>query len=240
MVSGRDLVTRDGVVKRRRTADKDVDVVGRRREEVLLKVVLGDETGLTLPVRTSLVNEEVELELLRVLALDFLKLLLKQNVVLRNVTVKERDLGLVGRVLRDSANQLEERSNTGTTTNEANFVVLVGSVRVLGNGTLEGNSVVDVQAKDVVTKLTSLVSLDEDSESAGGIEIRNRSVRSDNIATLRGNILGQKARGVSEAESLVLGELEGKLLGLWKFLWLDNARIGNTNLSSTQSLSRRA
>jgi hypothetical protein len=211
-----------------------VDVVSRRREEVLFKVVLGNETGLTLPVRTSLVNKEVELELLRVLALNLLKLLLKQNVVLRNATIKERDLGLVGRVLGDSVNQLEERGNAGTTANETNLLVLVGKVGVLGNGSLEGDSVVDVQAKDVVTKLTSLVSLDEDSESARGLEIRNGSVRSDDIATLSGDKLGQKTGSVSEAESLVLGELKGEFLGLWKFLSLGNAQILNTNLSSKQ------
>lgn len=214
LVGRRDFVTRDSIVKRRRTTDENLDVVGRRSKEVFLEVVLGDETSLTLPARVSLVNEKVELELLRVLALDILKLLLEQDVILRNVTVEERDLSLVSRVLRDGADELEKRSNTGTTTNKTNFLMLVGRVRVLGNRTLEGNSVVDIQAKNVVTELTSLVSLNKNGKRAGSLKIRNGSVGSNDVAALGSDKFGQKTGSVGETEGFVIGKLKGELLGL--------------------------
>lgn len=215
LISRRNLGTRDGVVQRRRSTDEDVDVVGRRSKHVCLQVSLGNETSLTLPVRTSLVDKEVELELVGVLLLNGQKLILQQNIILRNTSVKEVNLGLVFGVLANTLNQLEQRSDTGATSNESNLLVLVGSPRVLGDGSLERNVVIDAEAKDVVAKLSGGVSLNNELEAAGNLKVGNRCVWSNNVVALCSDVFGQKRRGEGKAENRVVRQFKGEFLGLF-------------------------
>lgn len=212
LVGGRDLLARNGLVERRRATDKDLDVLLRGLEEVLLKVLLGDETSLALPAGGGLVKEEVELELLGVLGGNGLKLVLEQNVRLGHVTVEQANLGLVSGILLDGVDELVKRGDTTATTNEADLLVEVGLVGVLGDGSLEGNSIIEVEAEDVVTKLAGLVSLNQELERTGGLEVRDGSVRADHVGALLGDKSGEQAGSVSQAENIVCGELKGELL----------------------------
>ena len=70
----------------------------------------------------------------RVGILKVFELFLEQNVLLRDVAVHERDFGLVGGVVEDGADELVHGGYAGAASDEADVVVLVGRVRVFGNG----------------------------------------------------------------------------------------------------------
>lgn len=115
-------------------------------------------------------------------------------------------------------NQLEKGSDTSTTTNQANLSVLVSSVRVLGDRTLERNGIIGIKTENVVAKLSGLILLDDKLEAARGLKIRDRSIRSNHIRALGSDVLGQKARSVSETQDIISRKLEGEFLGLQKKL----------------------
>lgn len=214
LISGGNLRARNSLGEGGRTADKNLDIVGRRSKQVLLKVLLGDVTSLTLPRVAGLVDKEVELELFRVLGSNLLELLLEDNVIISNVTVEQVDLGLVSRVLVNGMDELVKRGDTRATTNEANLGVLVSGPGVLGNGALEGNSIAILEGENVVAKLASLVALNHELESANVIEIVDRSVRADDIVTLGCNVLGKKSRGRGKAELLASRKLKSEFSSL--------------------------
>lgn len=129
--------------------------------------------------------------------MDFFKLLSQKNIIFSDISIKEIDLSFVLRVLANSMNQLVQRSDTGATSNEANLSVLVSSPRVLANGTLERNSITRAEAKDMVSKLAGLVSLDQELEASISVKVRDGGVGSNNGRTIGINELGQEAGSIS-------------------------------------------
>jgi len=87
-------------------------VLGRVDGQVLLDHLLGDEADAALPALGRVVEDVVDLELVRVLGRERVELALEEDVGLGDVGVDERQLGLVLRVLERGPDDLlrgEER-----------------------------------------------------------------------------------------------------------------------------------
>lgn len=204
----------DGLEQRRGAADKDVHVVVGGLEQVLLEVLLRDVSGLAIPASTGLVNKEMELELVGVLSLDFFQFALEQNVLFGLGAVEQVDLGVVLGVPGNAVDQLVERRDAGATSNEGNLLVLVGGPRVLGEGSHEGDGLVEAKVEDVVTKLAVGVSLDDQTEATGLIEVGDRRVRSNDRGAFSVHELGKDGRSQGQSQLLVIRDFKGELLSL--------------------------
>lgn len=215
LVGRRDLATGDGLVERRRTADEDLDVVGVGSGRVALDELLGDETALTLPVGGGLVEEVVHVKLLGLGLGDGVDLVLEQNVALGGVTVEKVDLGLVLGVLVDGLDELVQRGDTGSGTNQGDLLVEVGLPLVLDDGTLEGQGLALLELVDVLGHLSLGVRLDDELKLALLVGVGNGGVRSHHVGALGGHVLGEQSGGGGQAQGGVGGgELEDERLGV--------------------------
>lgn len=222
LVGWRNLLTGDGLVERWWTTDKDV-VLGISAWNVGLQPLLGDVTGLSLDTGVLLVEEVGDLDSVRVLRGNLVELLLEQNVVSGLVTVNQVDLGLFLWVLGDLVEKLVQWSDTGTTTNQGNLLKLIWLQWPLNNWTLDGNGVVLLKAKEVVTHLTSLVLLDDKFNSTGLLGVGDWGVWTDNVVTLLGDIL-EEDTGCSDETRLLVWGLEGK--GEFSSVWGNVLELG--------------
>lgn len=149
------LVSRDGLHQTGRTADEKLDVLvlGLRKDS--LEEVLGDVALVADPLLGGVVEDVESAEALGVGVLEMLELLLEEDVLLGNVAKDECDLGLVVRVVEDGAGELVHRGNSGTAGNKGDVVVLVLLPGVLGERSLDvesltGDKVVDVCAHGTI------------------------------------------------------------------------------------------
>jgi hypothetical protein len=213
-----DLVTGEGFVERRWSADEHLDVTGvvARLEHVLFEIVLVNETGLALPLLGWLVDEVVDLELIGVLLGNGVNLVLDENVVFGHVTVEEVNLGLVLRVLVDAVHQLVQRSDTGARTQQGDLLVHVGLPLVLGDRALDGKGVARLERVDVLGHEALVVDLDDKFEGTLLVWVGDRGVWSNDVlAVLLAGELGQDAAGGLQPEDLVLlRQFENKVLGV--------------------------
>lgn len=161
-----DLVTANSIVEARRSADEDLLVLllGLRKDG--LQEFLGDVALAAGPLLGRLVEEVESLEALGVGVLEILELLLQEDVILADVTVDKSNLGLVLGVLEDLADELVHGSDTGTTGNQGNVLMLVGLPLVFGERALEGKTLVNVHAVQVLRHRSVGVGLDDKLEVA--------------------------------------------------------------------------
>jgi len=102
---------------------------------MLLDQLGGDVSGRTLPAINSLVDNVGDLEAVGVGLGVCVDLLLQDNILGGNVGKDEVNLGLVGLVLEEMANDLEHGGDAGSSSNQADGVELVSLEGVLANGT---------------------------------------------------------------------------------------------------------
>lgn len=155
LVLGADLVSGDGVHETGRATDKQLDVLVLGLRENSLEELLGDVAAVADPLLGGVVEDIESTETLGEGVLEVLKLLLQKDVLLGDVAKDKGDLGLIVGVVENSASELVHRSDASTTGNEGNVVVLVLLPGVLGQRTLDvetlaGNKVVEVCAHRTV------------------------------------------------------------------------------------------
>lgn len=155
LVLGADLVSGDGVHETGRATDKQLDVLVLGLRENSLEELLGDVAAVADPLLGRVVEDIESTETLWEGVLEVLKLLLQKDVLLGDVAKDKGDLGLIVGVVENSASELVHRSDASTTGNEGNVVVLVLLPGVLGQRTLDvetlaGNKVVEVCAHRTV------------------------------------------------------------------------------------------
>lgn len=149
LVLGADLRTANGLVHSRGPANEDLDVVLLGLGKDGLQKFLADVTLAAGPALRGVVKDIEGAESLGVGVLQVLELLLKKNVLFLDVSKDQGDLGLVIGVLENLTSQLVHRSNSCSTSDQADVVVLVSFPRVLGKRSLEFQALVDVHAVDV-------------------------------------------------------------------------------------------
>lgn len=196
LVRGAVLVARDSLVQARRTAHEDLDVllVGRRDDS--LEELLGDEALALRPVLRGLVEDVKGAETVGELVLELLEFRLEQDIIGGDVAEDERDLGLVLGVLEDGAGELVHGSDTGTTGDQGDVVVLVGLPRVLGNGALHLKRLAGSHAVHVLGHDAARVLLDDEVDVAGGILVGNGGVGTDGrLLHLGALVLGDERAG---------------------------------------------
>lgn len=214
LVGWRVLWTRNCLIQRWRTTDEDLRV-GRWRWQVVLQEILGDVTGLTLPSLRSLVDEVVNVNLVLVLSGNLVNLLLQQNILSSQRTVEQVNLGVVLRVLGDLVKQLVQWSNTRTSTNQRDVLELVRLPLPLDNRTLKGNSVIWLQVVNMLGELTLWVSLDDELNGSLLVNVRDWSVRTNDIVSLWSDVLGQNTRSSNQARDIIWAvQLKHIMLGV--------------------------
>lgn len=155
LVLGADLISGDGVHETGRATDKQLDVLVLGLRENSLEELLGDVAAVADPLLGRVVEDIESTETLGEGVLEVLKLLLQKDVLLGDVAKDKGDLGLIVGVVENSASELVHRSDASTAGNEGNVVVLVLLPGVLGQRTLDvetlaGNKVVKVCAHRTV------------------------------------------------------------------------------------------
>lgn len=155
LVLGADLVSGDGVHETGRATDKQLDVLVLGLRENSLEELLGDVAAVADPLLGGVVEDIESTETLGEGVLEVLKLLLQKDVLLGDVAKDKGDLGLIVGVVENSASELVHGGDASTAGNEGNVVVLVLLPRVLGQRTLDvetlaGNKVVEVCAHRTV------------------------------------------------------------------------------------------
>ncbi|KAH3664162.1 hypothetical protein OGAPHI_004876 [Ogataea philodendri] len=215
LVRWRHLVTRESIVKRRRTTNKNMSVI-RRTRKFLLQELLGDVSlsDLWISSTWSLVNKVRNLQLIWVLLGQLIQLLLEENVIKTFGTVEQLDLGLVFLVLQNLVDDLVQWGDTSTSAKQVDLLVRVWSPLPLQNRTFECQGVVWLQTKDVGRHLTTIVVLNQKVKGALLFNIGDWGVWSNDVATLFGNEFGEHTRSdgqtglgvwVSEFKSEQLG-----------------------------------
>lgn len=131
------LGARNRLVHGRRPTHKHLDVPCLGLRQHRLEQLLGHKALVALPLRRGLVERVKGAEALRVRVFEVLELLLEQDVLLRDVAVDERHLGLVVGVVEDGAADLVHGRDAGAAGDERNVLVLVGRPGVLGQWALE-------------------------------------------------------------------------------------------------------
>jgi len=216
LVRGAVLVAGDGLVESGRTADEDLEVllVGRRDDS--LEELLGDEALALRPVLRGLVKDVEGTEAVGVLVLELLKLVLEDNVVGGDVTVDERNLGLVLWVLEDSAGELVHGGDSGATSDQSDVVVLVGLPRVLGDGSLHLKRLARCHVVHVLGHDSTGVPLDDEVKVAGSVLVGDGGVWADRgLGHLRALVLGDERTGdVETGDGILVIQLEPQLLGV--------------------------
>lgn len=155
LVLGADLVSRDGLHQTGRTTDEKLDVLVLGLRKNSLEEVLGDVSLVANPLLGGVVEDVESAEALGVGVLEVLELLLEEDVLLGNVAKDEGNLGLVVGVVEDGAGELVHGGDSGTAGNKGDVVVLVLLPGVLGERSLDvesltGDKVVDVCAHGTI------------------------------------------------------------------------------------------
>lgn len=183
MILGADLGATDGLVQTGRSADEELDVALLGLGENRLQQVLVDVALATGPALGRVVQNVEGLEALGVSVLQIRELLLQENVVLTDVAKHQSNLGLVVGVLENLTSQLVHGSDTRTTGDQGDVVVLVSLPGVLGKRALEFHALADIHAVEVLRHGAVGVSLDDKLELAGFLY---RSISSNSMQRLNG------------------------------------------------------
>jgi len=117
-----------------RSADKDLGVALANIGDRLFDQLCSDISSGSIPTLGRLVNNVGELELVGVSFGIGIELVLEDDVLRRDIGVDKVNLGLVGLVFENTADDLDHRSNARSSRNQANGLVLVGLQRVFANG----------------------------------------------------------------------------------------------------------
>lgn len=149
LVLGADLGAANGLVQSRGATNEDLDVVLLGLGKNGLQKLLVDVALAASPALRGVVKDIEGAESLGVGVLQVLELLLQKNVLLLDVSKDQGDLGLVIGVLEDLTSQLVHGGNSGSTSDQADVVVLISFPRVLGKRSLKFQALVNVQAVDV-------------------------------------------------------------------------------------------
>lgn len=215
LIPGALLVTTDHVHQAIRSAHENLDVLALGLREDLLEQVLGDVAGLTNPLLGGLVENIESTESLGVGVLQLLELVLEEDVLLGHVADNKGNLGLIIGVLEDGAEELVHGGDTGAAGNAGDVLVLVLLPLVLGEGTLD----VETLARDHVVHVAGhgslLVLLDHEVHESLGVLIRDGGVGTNDGLSSLGGELGQDGAARSQSRDLVLlGQLEAEALGV--------------------------
>ena len=162
LVLGADLGATDSLVHAGRSADEELDVLLLGLRQNGLQQILVDVALAASPALGRVVQDVEGLEALGVGVLQILQLLLQKDVVLVDIAKHQSNLSLVLGVLEDLASQLVHGSDTSTTRDQADVVVLVSLPRILGKRTLERHALVDVHAVEVLRHGSVGVRLDDE------------------------------------------------------------------------------
>lgn len=162
-----DLRAADSLVHARGTTDEELNVLLLGLGEDRLQEVLVDVALSAAPAIGRVVEDVEGPEALGVSVLEIIELLSQEDVFFSDVAEDQGHLGLVIGVLEDLAGKLVHGGDASAAGNQAHVVVLVGLPGVLGDGALEVELVVDLQAVDVLGHRTVGVGLDDELEVAG-------------------------------------------------------------------------
>lgn len=197
----------DGLVHAGRSADEDLDVLLLGLGQDGLQELLADVALAAGPLLGRVVQDVEGTEAAGVGVLELLEFLLQEDVLLLDVTEHQGDLGLVLGVLEDLTRKLVHGGDTGTTSDQANVVVLVGLPGVLDDRTLEVQALADVHAVQVLGHGSVGVDLDDKVDVTGGFCAKSANVQNVLESELRGHTL-IAGRGVRANDSLGVGGLE--------------------------------
>lgn len=169
LVLGADLGSTNGLVHARRTADEDLDVLLLGFRENGLEQLLGDVALAASPLLGRVVQDIERTEPLRVRVFEFLKLLLQEDVLLRDVPEDQRHLGFVLGVLEDGAHKLVQRSDARATGDQGDVFVLIGLPGILWNWALEVQALPYVHAVQMLGHWAIRIALHDEIQVAGFI-----------------------------------------------------------------------
>jgi len=180
LVLGALLASTDGLVHARWATDEDLDLVallglGQNR----LEQFLGDVALAALPYLGWVVEDVEGAEPLRICVLQLFPLLLQQNILLREITIDERDLGLILWVFEDAARSLPHGCDTRSTRNQGDVLELVRGPWVLGDGSLDVQSLAGLHVMHVAGHGTVGVLLNNKVDGALLIDVADGCVWSD-------------------------------------------------------------
>ncbi|KAJ1846335.1 hypothetical protein LPJ57_009042, partial [Coemansia sp. RSA 486] len=132
------LGTADQAHHRWRSAHADKDAFSAGSRHVFLHKLLGHIASVALPItRRCLVDDIMQLELLRMVLSQTIELRTQNNVILRLVGKHQSQLGVVAGILKDMLDQLQHRCDSGAASNHADLLESSSLVRILGDRTLD-------------------------------------------------------------------------------------------------------
>ena len=127
--------------------------------EVLLDLVLGDESGATSPAGRGIVEYIEDREPARVSGNQFIQLSLEQDILWVNVGIDEAELCLVRRVLEGSTDDLEHGSDPGSSSNHPELTGEVRGVDELALGAFNPGLVSNLEEGHMTGDITFLIGL---------------------------------------------------------------------------------
>ena len=128
--------------------------------EVLLDLVLGDESGTTSPTSRGIVEHVEDREPGGVSGSQFIQFSLEQDILGVNVGVDEANLGLVRRVLESSTDDLEHGSDSGSSGDHAKLARQVRGIDKFTLGTFDLELVPNVEEGYMAGDVTLLIGLE--------------------------------------------------------------------------------
>lgn len=187
------------------------DLGGRSRwGELLRDVFLANESNTSSPASRCVVQNVVDLETVGEHGNQVIELDTEKDIFLADVGVDESELGWVAGVEEGVADDLEHGSDTGSTSDEAEFLGEVGAVDELTLGALDADVVSDLELAEVLRNVAFLVGLDNQVKvseiiNAGGGGVAASDILALNLGGNRDVLPSGKAKGVlgvGEGESI--------------------------------------
>lgn len=156
----------------------------------------GHVSNTTSPVRRGLVKNIVDSEAAVVLG-KRIQVFLQENIRRRNIGEDQVNLSPVtSRTSSDnSANDLEHRSDTGTTSNHTEVSYHVGGVNEGSLGPLDLDCLTDIERSQVLGDVSGRVGLDQQINEAGLVVARYRGVGPNNLLVAAIRLRADSANG---------------------------------------------
>ena len=128
--------------------------------EVLLDLVLGDESGATSPAGRGIVEYIEDREPARVSGSQFIQLSLEQDILWVNVGIDEVDLCLVRRVFKGSTDDLEHGSDSGSPSDHSELTRQVWGINEFALGAFNLDLISNLEKGHIARDIALLISLE--------------------------------------------------------------------------------
>jgi len=142
-----------------RTTQQNLDIMTATRE-VLLNLVLGDESGTTSPTSRGIVEHVEDREPDGVRGSQLIQFSLEQDILWINVGVNEGDLCLVRRVLESSTDDLEHGSDPGSSSDHSKLTRQVRGIDKFTLGAFDLEFVPNFEERYMAGDVTLLIGLE--------------------------------------------------------------------------------